>query len=379
VTKKGKNQRVSVIPFGAGPNYIHVNGMEGTMTHSMEYSETVLVTGGTGFVGAHCILQLLQKGYKVKTTLRSMDRKTVVIDALKTGGITSFDNLSFIEASLTKDDNWDEAVKGCKYVLSVASPVFFTMPKDENEMMRPAAEGILRVLKAARNAGVKRVVMTSNFGAVGFSNKDPNIETTEADWTNPEEKGLSTYEKSKLLAERAAWDFIRQEGGNLEFAAINPVAILGPSLGTHISGSFELLNHLLDGSYRAVPNIPLNIVDVRDVADLHIRAMTNSDANGQRFIASANGSISLPEIALLLKTKMPIVAKRVSTKILPNWVVYLAAIFNTQAKVAALLIEVNRNVSNAKAKKVLGWTPISNNEETILASMESMIKFGIIK
>lgn len=349
------------------------------MTHSTENSETVLVTGGTGFVGAHSILQLLQKGYKVRTTVRSMDKKNVVIDALKIGGISSFENLSFIEASLTSDDNWNEAMKGCTYALSVASPVFFSQPKDENEMMRPAVGGILRVLKAARDAGVKRVVMTSNFGAVGFSNKNPNTETTEADWTNPEEKGLSAYEKSKLLAERAAWKFIREEGGNLEFATVNPVAIFGPSLGTHVSGSFGLLNHLLDGTFRTVPNIPLNIIDVRDVADLHIRAMTNSGANGQRFIATADGSISLPEIAGLLKRKMPDAAKKVSGRILPNWVIYAAALFSKQAKEGALLLKLSRNVSNAKAKKILGWTPIADNEGIILASMESMIKFGIVK
>ena len=306
-------------------------------------------------------------------------QKNEVIETLKVGGINSFDKLEFVETSLTEDDNWDEAVKDCKYVLSVASPVFFTAPKDENEAIRPAVDGVLRVLKAARNSAVKRVVMTSNFGAVGFSNKDPNTVTTEADWTNPNEKGLSIYEKSKLSAERAAWDFISKEAGNLEFATINPVAILGPSLGTHISGSFELLKHLLDGSMKAVPNIPLNIVDVRDVADLHIRAMTNPDAKGQRFIASADGQISMPEIALLLRNKMPDAAKKVPSRTLPNWVLNIAALFNEQAKHAVPLLRINRNVSNEKAKKVLGWTPIANNEQIILASVESMFKFGIIK
>jgi nucleoside-diphosphate-sugar epimerase len=340
--------------------------------------ENVLVTGGTGFVGAHIILQLLQKGYNVKTTLRSLNSKSKVMDTLKSNGITTFDNLAFVEADLSKDDHWDEAMNGCDYVLSVASPVFFTIPKDENEAIRPAVDGIVRVLKAARNANVKRVVMTSNFGAVGFSNKKKNSVTTEADWTDPNEIGLSCYEKSKLLAERAAWDFIKKEGGHLEFATINPVAILGPSLSAHISGSFGLLEHLVDGSMKAIPNIPLNIIDVRDVADLHIRAMTNPDAKGQRFIASADGQISLPEIAALIKNKTPDVAKRVSTKTLPNWVMYLAALLNRQAKEATLLLRMNRNVSNNKAKKILDWTPISTNEEAILASINSMMKFKII-
>jgi len=340
-------------------------------------SKTVLVTGGTGFVGVHIILQLLQKDYNVKTTLRSISSKDKVIDTLKSNGITTFDNLVFVEADLSKDDNWDEAMKGCDYVLSVASPVFMTIPKDEAEAIRPAVEGIVRILKAARNAGVKRVVMTSNFGAVGFSNKNPNKATTETDWTNPKEKGLSIYEKSKLLAERAAWDFIKKEGGNLEFTTINPVAIFGPALSTHISGSFVILERILSG--KATPHIPLNIVDVRDVADLHIRAMTNPKANEQRFIASADGQISMPEIAALLRNKYPDIAKKVSTKTIPNKFLYLAALFNKQAKEAALLLRISRNVSNAKAKKILGWKPIANNEEVIFGSINSMIKFGIIK
>lgn len=340
---------------------------------------TVLVTGGTGFVGAQCILQLLQKGYHVRTTLRSLNKKYEVIEMLSTGGITSFENLTFIETSLTEDANWDEAMKGCRYVLSVASPVFFSEPKDENEMIRPAVEGILRILKAAKNAGVRRVVMTSNFGAVGFSNKNRDTITTEAYWTDQIEKGLSTYEKSKLLAELAAWDFIKKEGGKLELSVINPVAILGPSLGTHVSGSFHILTHLLDGTMKAVPHIPLNIVDVRDVADMHIRAMTIPEANGERFIASADGHITMPEIASMLKKKMPEVSKRVSTRTVPNWILNVASLFSQQIKTATLLLHVNRNVSNAKARKVLGWKPIATKEQAIFASMESMIKYGIIK
>lgn len=344
----------------------------------MENSEQVLVTGGTGAVGIHCILQLLQKGYSVKTTLRSISRKNEVIDMLKTGGISSFANLAFIETDLTKDDNWDKAMKGCRYVLHVASPTHLEST-DENTMIGPAVDGVLRVLKAARDAGVKRVVLTSSFGALGFSNKNPEIETTEADWTNPNEKGLSPYEKSKSLAERAAWDFIKREGGDLELAAINPVAIFGPLLGPVKSPSLSILNALLNGSVKAIPNIPLNVIDIRDVADLHIRAMVNPKANGQRFIASADGEISIPQIALLIKSKMPGVTAKVPSKTLPNWVLGIAALFNPEAKRAAFFSKISRNVSNAKAKKILGWVPVANNEEAILASVESMVKLGIIK
>ena len=181
------------------------------------------------------------------------------------------------------------------------------------------------------------------------------------------------------MAERAAWDFINKEGGSLELSVINPVFILGPSLGPDLPSGFDIPKHLIDGSMKAVPNIPFNIIDVRDVADLHIRAMTNPDAKGQRFIGMAGGKITLPEIALLLKNKMPEVSKKISTKILPDWVIYVAALFNKQAKQAAPLLKVSRKTSSAKARKVLGWTPIANNEEAIFASVESMIRFGIIK
>lgn len=344
----------------------------------MENQETVLVTGGTSFVGSHCILQLLQKGYNVRTTLRSLDRKNEVIEMMKAGGITSLENLSFIEADLSKDDNWAEAMKDCRYVLHIASPTHIES-KDEDQIVRPAVDGVLRVLKAARNAGVKRVVMTSSFGALGFSNKDRNTITTEANWTNPNEKGLSVYEKSKALAERAAWNFMEQEGGGLELAAINPVAIFGPALGPGKSPSLGLLKMLLNGSAKAIPNIVLNVVDIRDVADLHVRAMVNPNAKGQRFIASADGEISLPQIAILLKNKMPAISAKVPTKTLPNWVVGIASLFSRQAKQAAYFLTINRNISNAKAKNILGWTPIANKEEAVLASVESMIKFGAIK
>ena len=344
---------------------------------NIQTGKAVLVTGGTGFVGIHTILQLLQKGYTVKTTLRSLNRKNEVFEMMKNGGITSFENLSFIEADLTKDDNWDEAVKGCEYVLHIASPIYLKIPKDENEMIRPAVDGTLRVLKAARNAGVKRVVMTSNFGAVGYSHKDNTKLITEESWTDPNEKGLSAYNKSKVLAERAAWDFIEKEGVGLELTVINPMAIFGKSLSPALSSGFELLKNMLDGSMKIIPNITLGIVDVQDVADLHIRAMTNPHANGQRFLALSGGTMSLPQIARLLKNKMPEAAKNVSTKTLPDWAVRITALFSPKAKAIVPLLGINRNASNEKARRILGWKP-RTNEEAVLSTVESMIKFGNI-
>lgn len=344
----------------------------------MEDKITVLVTGGTGFIARQIILQLLQKGYRVRTTVRNLASTTELKDMLIAQGVTAIDHLSFAEAELTKNDNWQQAMKGCKYVLSVASPVFFNKPKNEQEAIRPAVEGILRILKFAKRAGVERVVMTSNFGAVGFTQTDKSRETTETDWTDTAAKGLSVYEKSKTLAEKAAWDFIRSEGGKLELVTINAVAVLGPALDAHISGSFHLLKNLLNGSMKAVPDISLNIVDVRDVADLHIRAMLIPEAGGQRFIASADGQISLPEIAALLKNKRPDISRLVATKRLPTWILRLGSLVSGQAKEALLLIRMNRNVSNLKAKNVLGWHPVAPQEETLLASVDSLVKYNLI-
>jgi nucleoside-diphosphate-sugar epimerase len=308
-----------------------------------------------------------------------LNRKSEVFDALKNGGITSFDNLEFVKADLTADENWDEATKNCTYVLHIASPILAHTPKDENELIRPAVDGTLRVLKAAKKAGVKRVVLTSNFGAVGYSHKDPKVAITEKEWTDPNQKGLPAYHESKVLAERAAWDFIKTDGGNLELGVINPVFILGSSLGRDFPASFHMLEMLLNGSMKAAPNINFNIIDVRDVADLHIRAMTNPEAKGQRFIALAGGSISFPQIAAYIKKDMPAISGKVTTKTLPDWVVRIAALFNAQAKGAASLLGINRNVSSEKARKVLNWKPVATNEQAISASVESMIKLGKIQ
>ncbi|QMW03299.1 SDR family oxidoreductase [Spirosoma foliorum] len=339
---------------------------------------TVLVTGGTGFVGIHCILQLLQKGYSVKTTLRSLKRKEDVMNMLQNGGITDFSLLSFIEADLTNDANWDEAVEGCEYVLHVASPIALSVPKDENDMIRPAVEGAVRVLRAARDAGVKRVVMTSNFGAVGYSHTDTTQVITEESWTDPNEPGLSAYNKSKVLAERAAWDFMAKEGGELELSVVNPVGIFGPALGPDLSSGFELLKRVLEGSMKRVPNMTLGIVDVRDVADLHIRAMTSPAAKGQRFLAIAGDIMTLPEIALLIQSRLGNKLKHISTKRMPDWVVRIAALFSPIARNLVPMLGRYRTTSNEKAKRLLGWNPRSN-EEALMATATSLIQFKQLK
>jgi len=326
----------------------------------------------------HCILQLWNAGYRVRTTLRSLARKNEIIEALQNSGAEGLENLSFVEADLAKYTNWDEAVKNCDYVLHVASPISLEAAKDENEFIVPAVEGTLRVLRAAKNAGVKRVVLTSSFGAIGYGYKPTETPFTEETWTDISYKGLSPYIKSKALAEIAAWDFIKKKGGNLELSVINPVGIFGPQLGSTVTSSMQIIQRLMNGDLKATPNMNFGIVDVRDVADAHLRAMEIPEANGQRFITQAGKTLSLHEVAMILRDKMGEKAKNVTTKVMPNWVVRLAALFNSTAKGIVPQLDQKKNVSSEKAKKILGWQP-RTNEETLVASAGSLLRLGLVK
>lgn len=342
----------------------------------MENKETVLVTGGTGFVGIHLILQLLQNGYSVKTTLRDINRKEEVFNMLENGGLTFPKNyhLAFVEADLNKDDNWDEAVKDCHYVLHVASPFPQGEPKDENELIIPAKEGTLRVLEAAKSAGVKRVVITSSFGAIGYSINPLNHVFTEEDWTDPSKKNTA-YIKSKTIAELAAWDYIKHNDGDLELTVINPVGIFGPVLSNSFSSSIQLVEQLLTGKMPAIPKLYFNVVDVRDVADIHIKAMKNPEAKGQRFLATSDGSTSLPEIANLLRSQPNKFGSKVTRKVLPNWLVKILSVFKPELKSVSKQVGIVKILSNEKAKKLLDWHPI-NWETTIKDTAESLMNIN---
>ncbi len=294
----------------------------------------ILVTGGSGFIGSHCILQLLAAGHQVRTTVRSLIRESGVRAMMKKGGADPGDRLSFVAADLTSDANWPHAVSGCDYVLHVASPV--SLEGREEEMIIPAREGTLRVLRAARDAGVKRVVVTSSFGAISYGHKPQKKPFDETNWTDLHGKGVYPYVKSKTLAERAAWDFIAREGGNLQLSVINPTGVFGPVLGPDYSDSISIVQRMMDGSMPGCPKFYFGIVDVRDVADLHIRAMTNPAANGERFIAVAGDTMSLLDIAKVLRTHLGASASKVPTRQLPNWLVRLAALRNRGVRQSCL-------------------------------------------
>lgn len=338
---------------------------------------TVLVTGGSGFIASHCILQLLNAGHRVRTTVRSLARESHLRALLKQGGAEPGGELELFVADLEADAGWASAVAGCDYVLHVASPFPAKVPKHEDELIIPAREGTLRVLRASRDAGVKRVVQTSSFAAIGYGHESRSTPFDETSWTDTSAR-LAPYTKSKTLAERAAWDFISREGGALELAVINPVAVFGPVLGAPLSGSTFLIKRLLDGAVPGVPRLYFGLVDVRDVADLHVRAMTDPAAKGERFLAVAGDFMSILEIAKLLKSRAGALAARVPTRQLPDWMVRIAALTDTGVRQIVPELGKVKNATSAKARQVLGWSPRSA-EEALLATAESLARLELLK
>ena len=339
---------------------------------------TILVTGGSGFIGSHCILQLLATGRHVRTTVRNLKREGDVRAMLKEGGAEPGDRLSFFAADLENDAGWPQAVAGCEYVLHVASPLPPNVPKHEDELIVPAREGTLRVLRAARDAGVKRVVLTSSFAAIGYGHPPRKAPFNETDWTDLNGDGVYAYVKSKTLAERAAWDFIANEGGSLELSVVNPVGVFGPVLGPDYSTSILLVQRLMDGAMPGAPRLYFGVVDVRDVADLHIRAMSHPAAKGERFLAVAGDFMSMLDIAKVLKSRMGASAKRVPTRELPNWLVRIAALRDPAVKLILPELGKPKNATNEKARRLLAWEPRSN-EDSIVATAESLVRLGLLK
>ncbi len=362
--------------------------------------ELVLVTGGSGFIGAHCILYLLAAGYRVRTTVRTLAREADVRAMLRVGGadlesadLESADlesgnlsapnggeRLSFVTADLNTDAGWAEAVADCTFVLHVASPFPLSAPKDEGELILPAREGTLRVLRAARDSGVQRVVLTSSSAAVTYGHKPQTAPFDETSWTEPDagRARVTPYAKSKTLAERAAWDFVAKEGGRLQLSVVNPVGVFGPVLGPDYSSSIVFVRRMLDGDVPGLPRLTFGVVDVRDVADLHLRAMTNPAANGERFLAVAGNYMSVREFAAILRDGMGPLGKRVPSRQLPDWFMRLFAKFDKD--VALILPELGKtlNATSAKAQRVLGWTP-RTAKEAILATAESLARLGLLK
>ena len=332
----------------------------------------VLVTGGSGFLASWTIAALLERGNSVRATVRTAAREDDVRAMVAAAGSSTDHMLDVVVADLAADAGWGEAVTGCEDVLHIASPFPPAVPRDEDELILPARDGTLQVLRAARDAGVRRVVMTSSFAAIGYGPTPAGRQFDERDWTDPTQPGLDPYLKSKTIAERAAWDFIGGDGSDLELTVINPVGIFGPVLGPDYASSIGLIQRMLAGQMPALPRMFFNIVDVRDVAAVQLLALELPAAAGQRFILAAQPEFSLPQIAGLLKSSLGPDGAAVSIRVIPDWAVRVGGRFSPALRAAAPQVGRHRPLSNTKAVTVLGWSP-RNPETTILDTAHSLL------
>jgi nucleoside-diphosphate-sugar epimerase len=332
----------------------------------------VLVTGGSGYLGGWCIVTLLEQGYSVRTTVRDLAReqevRTAVASATDPG-----DRLEVVAADLTSDAGWPEAVAGCDYVLHVASPFPPQQPKDPDELIVPAREGTLRVLRAAFDAAVKRVVVTSSVAAVrGGHQSDAEHPLTEEHWSDPDDTNLTPYSRSKTHAERAAWEFVREQGAEGRLAVVNPGAIIGPLLSPDASYSIQAISRMLDGDMPGVPKLGFSFVDVRDVADLHVRAMTAPEAGGERFIA-VHDWLWFSDVAEILRERLGERASKVPTRGVPSIAVRALSLVQPELRSVTGDLGKRSYISSEKAKSRLGWSPrpvadsVAETAETLLA------------
>jgi nucleoside-diphosphate-sugar epimerase len=332
-------------------------------------TKTVLVSGGSGFLGGWCLVELLRRGYRVRTTVRDLGKEAEV-RARVGSQVDAGDRLSFFAADLAGDDGWAQAVAGCDYVLHVASPFPAAQPRDPDELIVPAREGTLRVLKAALDAGVDRVVVTSSIAAVRGGVSEAAAPLTEESWTDGDNAELTPYTRSKAIAERAAWDLAGERDAVARLAVVNPGAILGPALGGEQSTSLQIVERLLKGM-PGTPRIGFSVVDVRDVADLQIRAMIAPEAGGERLIAVARFQW-MADIAAVLRERLGPAAAKVPKRGVPNLVVRAMGIFDPSVRSIAGQLGEKVEVSSEKAQALLGWSP-RPVEETIVDCARSLI------
>ena len=339
-------------------------------------AQTVLVTGGSGYIAGFCIAHLLAQGHTVHTTVRSLAREMEVRATL--AKITNAgERLRFFAADLNADAGWSEATAGCTYVQHVASPLPTVRIRDDDELVRPARDGALRVMRAAKAHGVKRVVMTASTACISYGHGSYDTPKTEADWSDATNRAdTSAYERSKTIAEHAVRDWFAAEGGALELVTVHPGAVLGPVLGRDFSGSIEIVKKLMEGAVPGVPRFGFPLVDVRDIADLHYRAMLADGVAGERFIG-ANDFWWMAQVAAVLRDTLGPRARRVPRRAIPDFVVRVSALFDPVIRERLFELGKHRPVSHAHAQSVLGWTP-RPNAEAVLATAESLLAEGLV-
>lgn len=336
---------------------------------------SVLVTGGTGYIGGEVIRQLLDKGWTVHTTVRNKAKSEAALQA-RFGQPGA--RLKVFQAELMHDDGWAEANAGCSHVCHVASPIAASTPKDENEMIVPAREGTLRALRFAKAAGVTRFVQTSSMAAVAYGRSEKDYTVDESDWTDITHPDVYPYVKSKTIAERAARDWIAAEGGAMEFVSVNPSMVLGPVDSGDFSASVEAIKQLLDGSMPMAPDLGFAIVDTRDVADLHVRCLEEPGLAGERFLA-AGRFMKIIEVGAVLREGLPAQhSRKVPTWITPNWMVSVLSMFNAGVRSIKSELGKSRHVDASHAHKRLGWKTRAE-EESILDCARSLIEHGVVK
>ena len=334
---------------------------------------TVLVTGGSGYIAGYLIRQLVAEGWTVRTTVRNLAREAEVRRVL------AVDNakLSFFAADLENDAGWAEAMAGCSHVAHVASPFPAAAPKHDDELIVPARDGALRALRAAKAAGASRFVMTSSTAAIGYGHSDVARPCTEADWTNVDAANISAYVKSKTIAERAARDWVASEGGGIEFCTVNPSLVLGPVLSADMSTSVEAVRKLLDGSVPGLPNLSFPLVDVRDIADLHVRALTAPDMANERFIGSGP-TVTMADMAAILRGRLGNEARKVPTLHLPDFLVRIAALFDPVMRQVTGELSKPKTMDARHAFAKLGWKTRSI-EDSVVDTARSLFDLGILK
>lgn len=334
---------------------------------------TALVTGGSGYIAGFLIRQLIENGWAVHTTVRSLKREPEVRGWL---GVDN-DKLRFFAADLENDAGWADAMAGCSHVAHVASPFPLDVPKHADELVVPAREGALRALRFAKGAGVKRFVLTSSMAAIAYGHGKGRDTYSEADWTNLDNPEVMPYPRSKTVAEHAARDWARAEGGDMEFASVNPAAVFGPLLSDDLSTSIELVKQLLEGKVPMCPDIGFGIIDVRDVADLHYRALTAPGIYDERYVCSGP-FLKMIDVANLLRANLGEQARKVPKRKMPDWVLKLFALVRPELKQLVAELGNVRGGDSSHAMKTLGWT-MHTPQEAILATAHSLIERGIVK
>ena len=333
---------------------------------------TILVTGGSGFIAGYLIRQLAAEGWTIKATIRSLAKENKVRALI---GVPEA-QLRFFAADLTSDAGWAEAVAGCSHVAHVASPFPAAAVKHEDDLVVPAREGALRALRFARDAGARRFVMTSSMAAIAYGHEG-RTRFTEADWTDVNARDIYPYVKSKTIAERAARDWVAAEGGTLEFCTVNPSAVLGPVWGDDFSASIEVVKKMLEGALPGYPRLGFGIVDVRDVADLHVRALNAPDMAGERFVCSGPFYM-MAEVGRVLREHLGPEARKVPTRNLPDFLVRLFALFDPVVRQVTVELGNVRDGDSTHAREVLGWE-MRPAEESIVDTARSLIDLGLVK